>query len=199
MTLGCDDVTARILPAKQPRTLPVVLSGDEVVHLFAAISTLKHGTILGIVSGRPDLACMRAIRRVGPPDTTFFTFFSLFGPPGVISSSQSSIGKPFPAKQIGAETRPSQASKTRCGTSNPKFSYRFLADCSLSRGLRVVVSSRPVMRYAKEVIPPRGQSVRRRDLNGANGWLATLLHRVRTRHGMSLAIDDLSLCDGQRR
>lgn len=46
VTLGRDDVAARVLPAKQPRTLPVVLSGDEVVRLFAAISNLKHRTIL---------------------------------------------------------------------------------------------------------------------------------------------------------
>jgi integrase/recombinase XerD len=46
VTLGCDDVAARVLPAKQPRTLPVVLSRDEVVRLFAAISNLKHRAIL---------------------------------------------------------------------------------------------------------------------------------------------------------
>ena len=46
VSLGRDDVPARILPAKQPRTLPVVLSGDEVLRLFAAISNLKHRSIL---------------------------------------------------------------------------------------------------------------------------------------------------------
>jgi hypothetical protein len=29
----------------------------------------------GIVSGRPDSPCARAIARVGPPDTTFFIFY----------------------------------------------------------------------------------------------------------------------------
>ena len=81
----------------------------------------------------------------------------------------------------------------------PEILISIFAYCSLSRGLRVVVSARPVMRYAKEVIPQRGQSVAAPRLHGANGRLATLLHRVRTWHGMSLAIDDLSLCDGQRR
>ena len=52
-------------------------------------------------------------------------FFSLLGPPGVIPTCRDSIGKSFHAKQIGADTWPSRASKTPCGTSDPKFSYRF--------------------------------------------------------------------------
>lgn len=46
VTLGRDDVPESITPAKQPRTLPVVLSSDEVVRFFAAISNLKHRAIL---------------------------------------------------------------------------------------------------------------------------------------------------------
>src|SRR5207249_3406955 len=46
VTLGRDDVPESIAPVKQPRTLPVVLSSDEVVRFFAAISHLKHRAIL---------------------------------------------------------------------------------------------------------------------------------------------------------
>jgi len=46
VTLGRDDVPASIVPARQPHTLPVVLSGDEVARLFAAIGNLKHRAIL---------------------------------------------------------------------------------------------------------------------------------------------------------
>jgi len=46
VTLGRDDVPASIVPARQPHTLPVVLSGDEVARLFAAIGNLKHLAIL---------------------------------------------------------------------------------------------------------------------------------------------------------
>jgi site-specific recombinase XerD len=46
VTLGRDDIPASIAPARQPHTVPVVLSGDELVRLFAAIANLKHRTIL---------------------------------------------------------------------------------------------------------------------------------------------------------
>ena len=46
VTLGRDDVPESIAPAKQPRTLPVVLSPDEVARFFAAITNLKHRAIL---------------------------------------------------------------------------------------------------------------------------------------------------------
>jgi integrase/recombinase XerD len=45
-TLGRDDVLKSIVPAKQPHTLPVVLSADEVARLFAALTNLKHRAIL---------------------------------------------------------------------------------------------------------------------------------------------------------
>jgi integrase/recombinase XerD len=45
-TLGRDDVPESIPPAKQPLTLPVVLSPDEVARFFAAIANLKHRAIL---------------------------------------------------------------------------------------------------------------------------------------------------------
>jgi integrase/recombinase XerD len=46
VTLGRDDVAATIAPAKQPRTLPVVLSLDEVVQFLAAVTNIKHRAIL---------------------------------------------------------------------------------------------------------------------------------------------------------
>jgi integrase/recombinase XerD len=45
-TLGRDDVAQSIGPAKQPRTLPIVLSSEEVSRFFAAITNLKHRAIL---------------------------------------------------------------------------------------------------------------------------------------------------------
>lgn len=41
ITLGFDEVPERIPYARQPRTLPVVLSQDEVVRFLEAVSSLK--------------------------------------------------------------------------------------------------------------------------------------------------------------
>jgi site-specific recombinase XerD len=46
VTLGHDDVPRSLAPVKQPRTLPVVLSLDEVARFFATIANLKHRAIL---------------------------------------------------------------------------------------------------------------------------------------------------------
>jgi integrase/recombinase XerD len=46
VTLGRNDVLDAIPPVKQPRTLPVVLSPEEVACFFAAIRNLKHRAIL---------------------------------------------------------------------------------------------------------------------------------------------------------
>ena len=46
VTLGRNDVPDAIPPVKQPRTLPVVLSPDEVARFFAAIRNIKHRAIL---------------------------------------------------------------------------------------------------------------------------------------------------------
>jgi integrase/recombinase XerD len=46
VTLGRDDVPDGIPPVKQPRTLPVVLSPDEVARFFAAIKNVKHRAML---------------------------------------------------------------------------------------------------------------------------------------------------------
>src|SRR5262249_26979964 len=45
-TLGRDDVAESIPPARQPHTLPVVLSPDEVACFFAAVTNLKHRALL---------------------------------------------------------------------------------------------------------------------------------------------------------
>jgi len=46
VTLGRDDVPETIPPVKQPRTLPVVLSPDEVARFLAAVRNVKHRAIL---------------------------------------------------------------------------------------------------------------------------------------------------------
>lgn len=46
VTLRRDDVVDSIAPARQPRTLPVVLSTDEMTRFFAAIGHVKHRAIL---------------------------------------------------------------------------------------------------------------------------------------------------------
>jgi site-specific recombinase XerD len=46
VTLGRGDVPEAIPPVKQPRTLPIVLSPDEVARFFAAVRNIKHRTIL---------------------------------------------------------------------------------------------------------------------------------------------------------
>ena len=46
VTLDRHDVPESIPPVKQPRTLPVVLSLDEVARFFVAIRNLKHRAIL---------------------------------------------------------------------------------------------------------------------------------------------------------
>jgi integrase/recombinase XerD len=46
VSLGRNDVLDAIPPVKEPRTLPVVLSPDEVARFFAAIRNIKHRAIL---------------------------------------------------------------------------------------------------------------------------------------------------------
>src|SRR5262245_55271585 len=46
VTLGRSNVPDAIPPIKEPRTLPVVLSPDEVARFFSAIRNVKHRAIL---------------------------------------------------------------------------------------------------------------------------------------------------------
>ena len=46
VTLGRGDVSESVVPVRQPRALPVVLSLDEVARFFAAILNFKHRAIL---------------------------------------------------------------------------------------------------------------------------------------------------------
>jgi integrase/recombinase XerD len=46
VTLDRDDILETIVPARQPQTLPVVLSPDEVARFFSAIRNVKHRAIL---------------------------------------------------------------------------------------------------------------------------------------------------------
>jgi len=45
---GTSPVSARMQPVRVPRTLPVVLSPDEVRRLIAATGNLKHQTALSV-------------------------------------------------------------------------------------------------------------------------------------------------------
>jgi integrase/recombinase XerD len=41
VTLGCETIPERIAYARQPRKLPAVLSGEEVIRFLEAVSSLK--------------------------------------------------------------------------------------------------------------------------------------------------------------
>ena len=51
VTLGQGELMAKMQPVRVPRTLPVVLSRDEVARLIAAASNLKHQTALSVAYG----------------------------------------------------------------------------------------------------------------------------------------------------
>ena len=51
VTLGRIDLMARMQPVKVPRTLPVVLSPEEVARLIAAAANLKHQVALSVAYG----------------------------------------------------------------------------------------------------------------------------------------------------
>ena len=61
ITLDRRDLMARMQPVKVPRTLPVVLSAQEVSRLLAAASNLKHQAALSVAYG----AGLRASEVVG--------------------------------------------------------------------------------------------------------------------------------------
>ena len=51
ITLGQAELMAKMQPVRVPRTLPVVLSREEVVRLIAATRDLKHQTALSVAYG----------------------------------------------------------------------------------------------------------------------------------------------------
>src|SRR6266536_916663 len=51
VTLGQGELMAKMDPVRVPRTLPVVLSRDEVARLIAATRNLKHQTALSVAYG----------------------------------------------------------------------------------------------------------------------------------------------------
>lgn len=51
VTLGQGELMAKMQPVRVPRTLPVVLSRDEVSRLIAAARNLKHQTALSVAYG----------------------------------------------------------------------------------------------------------------------------------------------------
>lgn len=51
ITLGRDELMAKMQPVRVPRTLPVVLSRDEVGRLIAATRNLKHQMALSVAYG----------------------------------------------------------------------------------------------------------------------------------------------------
>jgi len=51
VTLGKDELMAKMQPVRVPRTLPVVLSPEEVGRLIAAARNLKHQTALSVAYG----------------------------------------------------------------------------------------------------------------------------------------------------
>jgi integrase/recombinase XerD len=51
VTLGRDEVPERIAYARKPRTLPIVLSGPEVVRFLEAVASLKCRTALTMAYG----------------------------------------------------------------------------------------------------------------------------------------------------
>lgn len=51
ITLDRVEVMARMQPVREPRTLPVILSREEVARLLAAAANLKHQTALAVAYG----------------------------------------------------------------------------------------------------------------------------------------------------
>ena len=51
ITLDRPDLMAKMQPVRVPRTLPVVLSREEVARLIAAAANLKHQTALSLAYG----------------------------------------------------------------------------------------------------------------------------------------------------
>jgi integrase/recombinase XerD len=73
ITLGRAEVMAKMQPVRLPRTLPVVLSREEVARLIAAADNLKHQTALSVAYGAGLRASEVVALRVGDVDSERMT------------------------------------------------------------------------------------------------------------------------------
>jgi integrase/recombinase XerD len=73
VTLGRAELMAKMKPVFVPRTLPVVLSREEVAALLAAVRNLKHQTALSIAYGAGLRASEVISLKVGDIDSTRMT------------------------------------------------------------------------------------------------------------------------------
>jgi len=73
ITLGRSDLMAKMQPVKVPRTLPVVLSPEEVSRLIAAARNVKHQTALSVAYGAGLRASEVIALKVGDVDSQRMT------------------------------------------------------------------------------------------------------------------------------
>src|SRR5258708_25147247 len=73
VTLDRSELMAKMKPVFVPRTLPVVLSREEVSSLIAATKNLKHQTALSVAYGAGLRANEVATLKVGDVDSTRMT------------------------------------------------------------------------------------------------------------------------------
>jgi len=73
VTLGRPELMARMQPVRVPRTLPVVLSPEEVRRLIAAAVNLKHQTALSVAYGAGLRASEVVALKVGDIDSQRMT------------------------------------------------------------------------------------------------------------------------------
>jgi integrase/recombinase XerD len=73
VTLGRPELMARMQPVRVPRTLPVVLSPEEVRRLIAAAANLKHQTALSVAYGAGLRASEVVALKVGDIDSQRMT------------------------------------------------------------------------------------------------------------------------------
>jgi site-specific recombinase XerD len=73
VTLGRGELLARMQPVRVPRTLPVVLSREEVARLIAAAPNLKSQTVLSIAYGAGLRASEVIALKVGDIDSERMT------------------------------------------------------------------------------------------------------------------------------
>ena len=73
VTLHRAELMARMQPVRVPRTLPVVLSPDEVAKLIAAAGNLKHQTALAVAYGAGLRASEIVALKVGDVDSQRMT------------------------------------------------------------------------------------------------------------------------------